>query len=344
MARKKILILGSTGSIGIQALEVIRLQPDDFEIVGLSSYRNEKLLRAQAAEFRVKETILAEGTNLASFIAGIKADLALVAISGSAGLIPTLAAIESGKNIALANKESLVMKGREIMTAAKLHKTQLIPVDSEHSALFQLLQKVPKKEVLKIILTCSGGPFWRKTKEELEKITVKDALKHPTWKMGKEITINSATLVNKGFEIIEAHHLFGFDYEQIEVLIHPQSLVHAMVQLKDGNTLMHYSPPNMQIPISYALNYPNRHKFLLENVGKRSPGPFLPPTALDFFPPQKTLLKGIELGYQIGRLGGDNPEKFVRTNEKAVRKFLEGKISFLEIYTPSFFTPRNNEA
>ncbi|MFA6435816.1 MAG: 1-deoxy-D-xylulose-5-phosphate reductoisomerase [Candidatus Gracilibacteria bacterium] len=329
---RRILILGSTGSIGTQALEVVRREKGAFKIVGLSANKNAALLKKQAQQFQTDNVLLTQDQpqRLSDFVRKIKADLVLIAVSGQAGIFPLRSAIEQGRNIALANKEALVMEGGQLMKLAKKTGAKIIPVDSEHAAIFQCLQSVKKEDVAKIILTCSGGPFWRKSKQELKKVTARQALKHPVWKMGNKISIDSATLMNKGFEIIEAHHLFGFDYDQIEVLIHPQGVVHGMVQLKDGNMLMHASCPDMKIPIHFALHYPDRatmdfkaFKFS-ENILKNQ--------KLEFFSPDQTILEGINLTKKAVEIGGDAPAHLVEANEKAVQEFLNGEIGFLEIY------------
>lgn len=326
-SKKRILVLGSTGSIGTQTLDVIRTQPDRFEVVGLSSHTNAPLLAAQAEEFGVKKILLSEGQPeaLESFAETVEADLVVVALTGASGLAPTLAAIRSGKNIALANKETLVIDGANVMAEVRRHGAQLIPVDSEHSAIFQCLQTVDPASVDKIILTCSGGPFLGKKRAELEGVTVEQALNHPTWSMGKKITVDSATLMNKGFEVVEAHHLFGIDYNKIEVRIHPQSIVHGMVQLKDGNTLMSASAPDMRIPIHYALNHPERTPLpgLQESFADRT---------LTFSLPDHETFPGIQMVLEAARRGGDLSARLVQANDEAVADFLAGKIPFLEIY------------
>lgn len=338
--KKRVMIVGSTGSIGTQALEVISSENDRFEVVGLSAQRNETLLNKQAYDFGVKQIHLASNYELENreetlcrWIESVEADWILVAISGPGGLQPTLAALCSGKNIAMANKEALVMAGGKIMQEAESKNLKIIPVDSEHSAVFQCLQGIEKESIEKIILTCSGGPFWQKPREELENVTVKEALKHPIWSMGNKITIDSATWVNKGFEVIEAHHLFGVDYDQIEVRVHPQSLVHGIVQLKDGNVLMHAASPDMRIPLHYALNYPERRPLTIskgttQKIHKKA----LLDQTLEFFSPEESPLEGIQMAYEVGRRGADASARFVLANEQAVHDFLGGKIKFLEIY------------
>ncbi len=318
---KKVIILGSTGSVGTQALEVIEAS-DDLEVVGLAANTNEKLLSQQAAQFNVQHTALASKDDLAEFVTNIKADIVLVAISGAAGLKPTLAAIESGKNIALANKETLVIAGEQVMQAARDRGVQIIPVDSEHAALHQALANVPHDAIHRLILTCSGGPFYGRSRQDLAQITPQEALAHPTWNMGPKISIDSATLVNKGLEIIEAHHLFGIPYDQIKVRIHPESKVHGIIQLSDGNTILVASETDMRIPIHYALHYPDRVPATLPHLEFDESWTFQKPT--------NEPLQGIELGYQAGR--SQKGAEFVQANDAAVQDFLDNKGSFLEIY------------
>jgi 1-deoxy-D-xylulose-5-phosphate reductoisomerase len=330
--KKKIIILGATGSIGTQALDIIRHQSEYFEVVGLSANKNEEALSSLAEEFGVKNTALSKGESvpLIELVESVEADLVLVAVAGTAGLFPTLAAIRSGKDIALANKETLVMAGEWVMNEVKRNGVKMIPVDSEHSAIFQCLNGIKREDISKIILTCSGGPFLGKTKNDLTNVTAQDALKHPTWSMGAKISIDSATLVNKGFEVIEAHHLFGLDYDQIEVRVHPQSIVHGMVELKDGNTLMQASNPDMRIPINHALHYPNR-VLLNHEALTLSPTTFID-QKLEFLLPDDETFEGLKLAYEVGRRGGMAPAIFNVVNDQAVHEFLKGEISFLEIY------------
>ncbi len=308
---KKVIILGSTGSIGRQTLDVIRAAKNQFKIVGLSAHANGKLLEAQAKEFNVKRTTLIAPEDLAAE----KCDIVVNAISGLAGLQPTLAALNAGNKIALANKESIVAKGDEIMDIAK--SGQIIPVDSEHSAVYQCLQGRDIDMIDKIILTCSGGPFFGKKKTDLKNVTAEQALAHPTWKMGKKISIDSATLMNKGFEIIEAHHLFQVPYKKIETLVHPQSLVHGIVQFKDGSLIAHASLPNMQIPIAHALGA--KTSFPTLNLADKK---------LEFFEPDHDTFEGIKIALKHR----DQGEKLVAANDTAVQKFLAGEIKFLDIY------------
>lgn len=311
---KRLIILGSTGSIGRQVLEVVE-KSRGFKVIGLTCHSNTRLLKEQAEKFHVKKTAntTAETINLA----GQKCDIVVNAITGLAGLKPTLAAIRAGNNLALANKESLVAQGAKIMSLAKRHGVQVIPIDSEHSAISQCLSGRDIKSVKKIILTCSGGPFFGKTKKDFANVTVAEALNHPTWKMGKKITIDSATLMNKGFEIIEAHHLFGIPYEKIDVLIHPQSIVHGMVEFLDGSVIMQTSAPDMRIPIAYAL----RAKF--------PPQKSAPLKNLTFHPVDHSTFEGIKIALKYQTRGKD----MVHANDTAVKKFLRGEIKFLEIYS-----------
>lgn len=312
---KKIIILGSTGSVGRQTLDVVRQYPGKFEVIGLSAHSNKELLAKQAEEFSVKTTTLTDPTTLASQ----QCDLVVNAISGLAGLEPTLAAINAGNKLALANKESIVAAGEEIMSKAKLG--QIIPIDSEHSAIFQILEGRDHDSIKKIIITCSGGPFFGKKREELQEITPEQALAHPTWSMGRKISIDSATWMNKGFEVIEAHHLFQIPYEKIEVLVHPQSIVHGIVEFKDGSTIMHASPPDMKGPISAALLYPEAPNYAFSSLE-------LANKKLDFFPAENVPFQGINLALKYASRG----RELVAANDKAVYDFLEGNIGFLEIY------------
>lgn len=332
MAKKRLIILGSTGSIGTQALDVVRCARDRFDVVGLAANTNTVLLQKQAHEFGVEKTVATQGRNerMVELIEAVPAEVVLVAVSGTAGLAPILAAIRAGRDIALANKEALVMAGDAIMNEARKAGVRIIPVDSEHSAIFQCLHSVKKEDVEKIILTCSGGTFRGKTRDELTRVTAEEALRHPTWNMGRKITIDSATLVNKGFELIEAHHLFGFDYDRIEVKLHPQSRVHGMVQLKDGNTLMHMAPPDMRIPIHYALHYPNRVP--LPPDFQIAPYDPTVNTTLEFFEPDHETFPGIKLALEAARQGGLTPALFTLANDRAVQDFLDGRIGFLDIY------------
>lgn len=301
---KKIIVLGSTGSIGRQTLEVAR--KNNYKVIAISGHNNVKLLKKQAAEFGAKWTTdpLALATE--------KCDILVNALSGLAGLKPTLAALKAGTRVALANKESIVAAGAKIMK----YRDQIIPVDSEHSSIYQCLQARDRQDVKRIILTCSGGPFLRR--KSLKNLTAKQALAHPTWKMGKKISIDSATLMNKGFEIIEAHHLFNIPYENIDVLVHPQSLVHGIVEFKDGSMIAHASTPDMRIPIQYALGGTAQFKTL--NLADNK---------LEFFKPDHSVFKGIKIALK----NRNNGKKLVAANDEAVEKFLAGEIKFDEIYS-----------
>jgi 1-deoxy-D-xylulose-5-phosphate reductoisomerase len=314
---KKVLILGSTGSVGQQVLEVIEASPS-LQLAGLTAHSNEELVATQAAKFSVPYTL----DNLPDFIAETEADIVLNAISGAAGLPATLASLEVGKSVALANKESLVIDGARIMQLAAQKGVQIIPVDSEHAALHQALQNIDPHMIARLILTCSGGPFYGRSRQDLQGVTPHQALAHPTWEMGPKISIDSATLINKGFEIIEAHHLFNLPYDQIEVRIHPESKVHGIIQLKDGNSILVASETSMKIAIHYALHYPGRTPAPLPELDFNESWTFAAPSGGP--------LEGIQLGYQAGR--ANRGAEFVATNDAAVQDFLDEKISFLEIY------------
>ncbi len=343
---KNITILGSTGSIGTSALDVVRAL-DDYNIVALSANRNYKLLIEQIIEFEPEyvsigteegyEKIKEKFPNLKVFYGdeGLKelgkldeTDTILTAVSGSIGIESTLEAIKKEKRIALANKETMVAAGELINKMLKEYKAEIIPVDSEHSALFQALEGNASKEVKKLILTASGGPFRGRNREEVEDVGVEEALKHPNWSMGSKITIDSATLVNKGLEVIEANQLFGINYDNIEVLVHPQSIIHSMVEYCDSSIIAQLGLPDMKVPIQYAFTYPNRipnYKLKgLDFVKKAS--------TLTFELPNHTVFRGIELAFKAGKVGGTMPCVFNGANEVAVKLFLEGKIKFLDIY------------
>lgn len=353
MGKKRLIILGSTGSVGRQTLEVIREANANsrsrrrprlgvgasFEVVGLSANRNETLLKKQSKEFDVKKTVVANNhaQPLVDLVSKTKADLVVVAVSGAAGVEPTLAAIRSGKNIALATKETLVMAGELIMSEVKKHGVRLIPVDSEHNAIFQLLEFLDtnardygrREQIKKIILPCSGGPFWGKPRSELAKVTPSQALRHPVWSMGPKISIDSATLVNKGFEVIEAHHLFNLPYEKIDVVIHPECRIHGMVQLKNGRTLAYAAPPDMKIPIRHALGIAGSPGVILSLSKDEYTDSEIPNT---FHPPDHSTFPGIRFGYEAGRKGNEASRRFVLANDRAVARFLAGEIAFLDIY------------
>jgi 1-deoxy-D-xylulose-5-phosphate reductoisomerase len=341
---KKIAILGSTGSIGVNALDVVSKHPGHLEVVALAAGRSLDVLKGQVERFRPKivsvldrelagrlKAMLGsaplpeilwgdEGVRCVASAPG--ADMVLSAIVGAAGLVPTLEAIEAGKDIALANKETLVTAGALVVEKARSKGVRIIPVDSEHSAVFQCMEGNGQGSVGRVILTASGGPFLRTPREKLERVRISEALNHPNWKMGKKITIDSATMMNKGLEVIEAHWLFGVDYDRIDVVIHPQSIVHSLVEFVDGSVMAQMGLPDMRGPISYALFYPERTpggfpSFKLSDV---RPLEFLPPD-LDRFP-------CLRLGYEAGRAGGTMPAVMNAANEVAVTSFLEENIPF----------------
>ncbi|MGL5124286.1 MAG: 1-deoxy-D-xylulose-5-phosphate reductoisomerase [Fusobacteriaceae bacterium] len=343
---KKISILGSTGSIGINALEVIR-NSKEFKIIALTGHKNYELLIEQIEEFKPK--YVSVGTKIGvrkikdkfpkikvflgeeglKFIGGLdESDILLTAVSGAIGIDATIEAIKKEKRIALANKETMVAAGDYINILMKKYpKAEILPVDSEHSAIFQSLLGGKKNEISKLIITASGGTFRGKTKEELKNVTVNEALKHPNWSMGKKITIDSSTLVNKGLEIIEAHQLFGISYDNIEVLVHPQSIVHSMVEFKDSSIIAQLGVPDMKLPIQYAFTYPLRKEnHIMEKLD------FSKISTLTFEKPDTDTFKGIELAFKAGRIGGTMPSVLNAANEVAVELFLKGKIKFLEIY------------
>ena len=340
---KSLVILGSTGSIGTQALEVCRR--DGYKVVALAAGSNVELLEAQAREFNVKavavfneekanelkikladtDVKVLSGVEGVCAVAEMEADIALNSIVGIAGLRPTLAAIESGKDIALANKETLVTGGDIVNRKAREKGVKILPVDSEHSAIFQSLQGAPKGSLKKILLTASGGPFFGKTRNDLENVTVKEALAHPNWSMGAKITIDSATLMNKGLEVIEAVHLFGVSANDIEVLVHRQSILHSAVELSDGAVIGQLGTPDMRLPIQYALTYPERSNYAFEKLSLSDIG------TLTFQKPDTETFRCLPLCISAINEGGLRPTAVNGANEEAVRLFLEGKIKFLQI-------------
>ncbi|WP_251453111.1 1-deoxy-D-xylulose-5-phosphate reductoisomerase [Microbacterium sp. Marseille-Q6648] len=319
---RRILVLGSTGSIGTQALDVIRANPRRFEVVGLAAGRDRSGLDAQAAEFGVEHTALgaAEAEQL---VRDVEADVVLNGITGSVGLGPTLAALESGRTLALANKESLIVGG-ELVTAIAA-PGQIVPVDSEHSAIAQALRSGDRSEVRRLVLTASGGPFRGRSRASLAGVTPAEALAHPTWDMGRVVTTNSATLVNKGLEVIEAHLLFGVAYADIDVVVHPQSIVHSMVEFVDGSTIAQASPPDMRLPISLGLDWPHR----VAGVGR--PLDWTAATSWTFEPLDEAAFPSVRLAKRVGRAGATYPAVFNAANEQAVDAFHEGRIGFLSI-------------
>lgn len=323
--RKKIVVIGSTGSIGKQTLEVVRANPEDFRVVGLTAYLNKELLKKQVEEFNPKYGGTTFANEIIKMVAASDVDIVVVACRSTDLLPVVINAIEAGKTIAMANKEMIVEEGATIMNAVKEHNTTLIPVDSEHSGIFQCMQGRKKENIEKVILTCSGGPFRETDPKDLEKVTVKEALNHPTWKMGRKITVDSATLMNKALEIIEAKYLFDLEPEQIEVLIHPQSIVHALVQFKDGNTIAHFGYPDMKIPISYALYYPEVKENNLKRIDFTS-------KTLEFYKPNKLNFPSIGFAYDALSRKSGCAKRLNQSNEEAVKKFLKGEIIFPDIF------------
>lgn len=342
--KRKISIIGSTGSIGTQALEVIEKLQDKFEIIALAGGRNVELLKKQAEKFRPKFVchsaienstdsdfqnydckVLHGSEGLEQICSNKENDIILVACSGKIGLRPTLTAIRNGINIALANKETLVMAGDIVMSEAKKHGVKIIPVDSEHCAIHQCIKDI--NQVDKLIITASGGPFLHKSVEDMKNATVEQALAHPRWNMGKKITVDSATLMNKGLEIIEAHHLFGFDYDDIEVVVHPQSVVHSAIEYVDGSVIAQLGLPSMHIPIQYAITYPER----FEGIKSKSFS-FSEIARLDFEKPDFEKFPTVKLAYAMGKLGGTATVCLNASNEEAVFAFLDGKIKLYDIY------------
>jgi 1-deoxy-D-xylulose-5-phosphate reductoisomerase len=335
---RDVVILGSTGSIGVQALEIIEANPGQFRVVALTAAGNNiDLLVAQAAKFKVSVVGVThnadqvrsglpgvqviDGPDASTEVAAITCDVVLNAITGSIGLAPTLAALRVGNTLALANKESLVAGGEMVMALAK--PGQLLPVDSEHSALWQALKSGTTSEVSKLILTASGGPF--RDRDDLSTVTIAEALAHPTWAMGPVVTINSSTLVNKGLEIIEAHYLFDIPYAQIQAVIHPQSVVHSLVEFVDGSTIAQASPPNMKGPIAYALSYPDR-------LAKASvPIDWSGASTWSFAPIDSVKFPAVDLARRCGSLGGGLPAIFNAANEVAVAAFLDSHIGYSAI-------------
>lgn len=343
---KNICILGSTGSIGTQALDIIRRRREDYKIVALAVNCSYEELYRQALEFSPKYVVLYNPANAAKlqemlkgsgvkvltgmdgleFVASLpEVDILLTAVVGMIGLKPTIAGIRAGKTIALANKETLVAGGQVVYNELYNSKASIMPVDSEHCAIFQCLKGNNKSEVRRLILTASGGPFRGYKLEDLKNITPKEALKHPRWNMGQKISIDSATLMNKALEVIEAHWLFGMDYDKIDVIIHPQSIIHSMVEYVDGSIIAQMSNTDMRHPIQYALEYPERKD---SSIGYLNLAGL---NSLTFEEPDMDTFKALELGYRAGRAGGTLPAVMNAANEVAVMRFLDGKISFPEI-------------
>lgn len=339
--KRKISIIGSTGSIGRQALEVIEKLQDKFEIIALTGGANVELLREQALKFKPKYVCVGNSKGEKLDIAGVKTlygqegleeicsikenDIILVSVSGKVGLRPTLTAIDNGIDIALANKETLVMAGDIVMPRAKEKGVNIIPVDSEHCAIHQCIKDI--SQVDKLIITASGGPFLHKTIDDMKNATVAQALNHPRWSMGKKITVDSATLMNKGLEIIEAHHLFNMPYKKIDVVVHPQSIVHSAIEYVDGSVIAQLGLPSMHIPIQYAITYPER----FEGIKSKSFS-FADIARLDFEKPDFEKFPSVKMAYEAGKIGGSATVCMNAANEEAVFAFLEDKIKLYEIY------------
>ena len=343
---KKIAIIGSTGSIGTQTLDVVREHPEDFDVVALSAGRNIKLLREQIKEFHPKYVSVQNEEDLKALreefgdsiewgygMDGLsmvttppEAEIVVTAIVGMIGIQPTIDAINAGKTIALANKETMVCAGHIIIPLAKEKGVKILPVDSEHSAIFQSLQGNNENKISRILLTCSGGAFRGMSRDELSKVTLQDALKNPNWSMGKKVTIDSASLVNKGLEVMEAHWLFNVPAEKIEVVVQPESVLHSAVEYEDGAVIGQMGVPDMRLPIEYALYSPYRKSLSGDRLDLFKYG------TLHFEKPDKDTFRGLPLAYEALRRGGNVPTVFNAANEAAVRLFLDGKISFLQIY------------
>ena len=343
-----ISIIGVTGSIGTQAIELIRLNKDKYNIVGISAHKNIVKLIEIVEEFSVKHVavtdkesynsinkILKEKNIKCNVYYGIdgltkistlpEAQTVLTSVVGMVGLVPTIEAIRAGKNIALANKETLVVAGEIVMQEAKRNNVQILPVDSEHSAIFQCLQGNDMNSLSKILLTASGGPFRGRTYEDISKVSLEEALNHPKWNMGKKITIDSATLMNKGLEVIEAHWLFDCPYDSIEVIVHPESIIHSMVQYTDGSVIAQLGMPDMILPIQYAFNYPKRDKCFVQELDLFQIG------KLTFEKPDRSTFKCLNLAYEAGKKGSFYPTILNAANEAAVDLFLKRQISFVNI-------------
>ena len=319
---RRVIILGSTGSIGVQALEVIAANRENFEVVGLAAGSQRAAVQAQAAAFGVEHIALGE-IEAEQLVRTVQADVVLNGITGSVGLGPTLAALEVGATLALANKESLIVGGELVMGAAA--PGQLVPVDSEHSAIAQALRSGTAAEVRRLVLTASGGPFRGRSRQSLRDVSPREALAHPTWDMGLVVTTNSSTLVNKGLEIIEAHYLFDVPYDDIDVTVHPQSIVHSMVEFVDGSTIAQCSPPDMRLPISLGLDWPNRVP------GTGVPLDWTTSSTWTFEPLDAEAFPAVNLAKRVGREGGTFPAVFNAANEQAVLAFHAGRIGYLDI-------------
>lgn len=343
---KNLVVLGSTGSIGTQTLDVVRANPDRFHISVLVANRSDELLEKQIKEFQPELAVLSdeaaakrlkerfagktriEGGRQAVIDAAVypEADIIVTSLMGFAGLEPTMAALEAGKDIALANKETLVVAGELVMAKAKEKGCAILPVDSEHCALFQCLQGQDRAALEKLIITASGGPFRGKKADQLQNVTIKDVLAHPTWNMGQKITVDSASLINKGLEVIEARWLYDVDFDRIQVVVHPQSIIHSMVQYQDGTVMAQLGCTDMRLPIQYALTYPERVVSSFPRVD------FYELAKLTFEKPDMDTFRGLKLAFEAGRTGGTMPCIMNAANEVAVEAFLRGESGFLRIY------------
>ncbi|MTJ14210.1 1-deoxy-D-xylulose-5-phosphate reductoisomerase [Anabaena sp. UHCC 0187] len=345
---KAITLLGSTGSIGTQTLDIVSEHPDKFRIVGLAAGRNVELFAAQIRQFRPQIAAISAAEKLSELKEAIKdlnpqpillggeagvievarygdSQTVVTGIVGCAGLLPTIAAIEAGKDIALANKETLIAGAPVVLPLVEKHGVKLLPADSEHSAIFQCLQGVPKDGLRKILLTASGGAFRDWAVEKLPEVKVADAIKHPNWSMGRKITVDSATLMNKGLEVIEAHYLFGVDYDNIEIVIHPQSIIHSLIELQDTSVLAQLGWPDMRLPLLYALSWPERIYTNWERLNLVKSGD------LTFREPDHQKYPCMRLAYAAGRAGGSMPAVLNAANEQVVALFLDEKIHYLDI-------------
>jgi 1-deoxy-D-xylulose-5-phosphate reductoisomerase len=341
---KRIVVLGSTGSVGTQTLDVVRSLPERFRVVGLSGHSRCKLLAEQVEEFRPDIVAMTDPGGLDSLsraVDGVQvvcgaegltrlaawedADIIVCAVSGVAGVPATVAALRNGKVLALANKESVVMCGDYLNKLARDNGGAILPVDSEHSAVFQLLQGLPRDSVRRVCITASGGPFYDRSPAELEAVTPEEAVSHPNWSMGRKISVDSATMMNKALEVVEARWLFDLPAERIDVLIHPQSIVHGMVELVDGSSLAHMGVPDMRIPIHYALSYPKRAAGGAGRLDLTEAG------RLEFFAPDPEQFPALELGFRVARTGGTSGAVLNGADEAAVAAFMDGRISFTQI-------------
>ncbi len=344
--RRRVVVLGSTGSIGLNCLDVLAHQGDRLQLLGLSAHSHWETLVDQAVQWQPRWItvtdpdsscprnpeqlagvcqVLHGAEGIVTMVSDPDVDVVVTAIVGAAGLAGTWAALEAGKTVAVANKETLVMAGPLVMELAERRRARVLPVDSEHSAIFQAMQSGRPAEVERVVLTASGGPFRGRTAAELANVTVEDALRHPTWRMGPKITVDSATLMNKALEVIEARWLFGLNPDQIEVIIHPESIVHSFVEFTDGSVLAQLSPPDMRLPIQYALTFPERVAGPARRLNWRELD------ALHFEPPDRETFSALELGYEVARRGGTCGAVLNAANEAAVSRFLAGELPFLDI-------------